>query len=288
VGESDCQSAREKLDLYVDNELLVESNQLVLDHLGSCADCAAESERRVEMRRLLKLAFLEDDNERYGEDFSRKRIQLALDREGRPRITSRLRWAALAAGLILALTLGLVYWRIGSTRKPLNSPVVNQPASPPPVLIAAVDRDAVENHQACALSYPPQWTFERQRVADDLTPRFAPLIDAIGRNHGSYKLIEGHICSYQQRQYAHLVFRGNGHTISVFIENDGASGDPKSSRPPEIDQAGYKSYQVARVDTRSHRIFVVSDLPSVENLALANRLLPSTIDFIQKLELHAG
>jgi hypothetical protein len=46
--------------------------------------------------------------------------------------------------------------------------------------------------------------------------------------------------------------------------------------------------QVASVDTGIYRIFVVSDLPSAENRALANQLLPSTIDFIQKLELHKG
>ena len=100
-------------------------------------------------------------------------------------------------------------------------------------MIASVDRDAVENHQVCALSYPRNWTFNEQRVAHDLTPRFAPLIQA-------------------------------------------------------VDQTSYKAYQVASVDTGIHRIFVVSDLSSVENRALANQLFPSTIDFIQKLEHDAG
>jgi anti-sigma factor RsiW len=268
---------------------LVETNQSVLDHLGLCQDCAIESERRIELRRLLKAALeLEDDDERDNEAFSRNRIQTALDRERRPRITAKMHWAVLAASLILALALGLVYWRFGTTWKPTNSSAVNTPPSPPPVLIAALDRDAVENHQVCALSYPANWTFDRQRVARDLTPRFAPLIDAVGRNHASYELIEGHVCSYQERKYAHLIFRGNGHTVSVFVERDDPDGSPKSSRPREIDQAAYKAYQVASVDTGLHHIFVVSDLPRVENLALANQLLPSTLGFVHKLELGVG
>jgi anti-sigma factor RsiW len=289
VAESDCQHIREKLDLYLDNELLVETNQSVLDHLSFCRDCAAESERRIELRRSLKEALtLEDDDERESENLSRHRVQMALNRERIPRISDKIRWSALAASLILALALGLSHWRNGNISKPANSSAVNTPSSEPTVLIAAVDRDAVENHEVCALSYPPDWTFDQQRVARDLTPRFAPLIDAVNRHPASYKLIEGHICSYEQRKYAHLIFRGQGHTVSVFIEPDDPPGDPKSSRPLQIAQASYKAYQVASVDTGIHRIFVVSDLPSGENRALANQLFPSTIDFIQKLELHAG
>ena len=285
--ESDCQDIRELLDPYLDNELLVETSQSVLDHLGFCPDCAAESERRIELRRLLKTAVtLEDDNERDSENIIRRRIEIALDQQRCPRRTATIRWAALAASLILVLGLG--FWRINKTSRPANSAAVNTPTSGPQVLIAAVDRDAVENHQVCALSYPPNWTFNRQRIARELTPRFAPLIDAIGRNHASYELIEGHICSYEQRQYAHLIFRGNGHTVSVFIEHDDSGSNPKRSRPLKIDQTSYTAYEVASVDTGIHRIFVVSDLPSGENLSLADQLVPATLGFIQKLELGEG
>jgi anti-sigma factor RsiW len=276
------------LDPYLDNELLVETSQSVLDHLGFCADCAAESESRNELRRLLKAALTDDhDDERLSEDFSRKRIQSALDRERRPRVTNRIRWAALAAGLIFALALGLIYWRSDNRIKPANSSPANMPISQPPQ-IAAVDRDAVENHQVCALSYPPNWTFDQQRVARNLTPRFAPLVGAVGRHHAAYELIEGHICSYEQRQYAHLIFRGKGHTISVFIENDVPGSNPKSLLPLEIDQASYKLYQVASVDTGVHRIFVVSDLPDAENIALAKQVLPRTLSFIRTMEDAGG
>src|SRR5262245_9553111 len=277
------------LDLYLDNELLVETNRSVLDHLGFCRDCAAESERRIELRRRLKEALtLEDDDERESENLSRRRVHMALDRERRQRISARIRWAALAAGLILALALGLTYWRTGNISRQAISSEVNTPSSPPSVLIASVDRDAVENHKVCALSYPAHWTFDQQRVERALTRRCAPLIQAIDGNPASYELIEGHICSYQQKKYAHLIFRSHGHALSVFIERDDPAGTPKSSRPLEIAQTSYTAYQVASVDTGIHRIFVVSDLPGVENLALANQLFPLTLGFIHKLELREG
>jgi anti-sigma factor RsiW len=289
VAGSDCQNTREMLDLYLDNELLVETSHAVLQHLSSCADCAAETERRIQLGSLLKSAFtLDEKDERAGENVLRRRIEAALDKEPQRGITSKIAWAALAASLIL--TIGVVYSRITRNRNPVNSPPINIATSSPPaqVQVAAIDRDAVANHQACALTYPADWAYDEQRVARELTPRFAPLIHAIGRKHAAYELVEGHICSYQQRQYTHLIFRGNGHTVSVFIEPDEPGDSAKSSRPREIDQTSYTAYQVASVDTGLHRIFVVSDLPSAENLALANQLVPSTLGFVRKLELGAG
>ncbi len=275
------------LDPYLDNELLVETNQSVLDHLSLCHDCAAEAERRIEFRRLFKMALTkESDDESKSENRSRRRVQLALDRERLPRRSAKIRWAALAASLILVLALGLAYWRNYNTSKPAKS-AVNTTSSEPAVLIAAVDRDAIENHQVCALSYPRNWTFNEGRVARDLTPRFAPLIKAVDRHPGSYELIEGHVCKYEQRKYAHLIFRNEDHTVSVFIEPDDPRGNPKNL-PLEVAQASYEAYQVASVDTGKHRIFVVSDLPGAENRALANQLFPATIDFIQKLEHQDG
>jgi hypothetical protein len=147
-----------------------------------------------------------------------------------------------------------------------------------------MDRDAAGNHVACALTYPPDWTYDRQRIVRTLTPRFASLIDSVGRNHSSYELIEGHICSFQQRHYAHLIFRGNGHTVSVFIEEHEPVGKADSSRAAEIGESHYSLYEVASVDTGIHRIYLVSDLPSGENAALAKQLFAGTLTFVQKME----
>src|SRR5262245_5627535 len=150
------------LDLYLDNELLVETNRSVLDHQGFCRDCSAESERRIELRRRLKEALtLEDDDERESENLSRRRVHMALDRARRQRISARIRWAALVAGLILADALGRAYCRPGNIAGQAISSEVQTPASPTSVLVAAVHRRAVENHQVCALGYPAHWTFDQ-------------------------------------------------------------------------------------------------------------------------------
>ena len=286
MESSDCQDTKEMLDLYLDNELLIETSHSLLHHLGSCPDCIAESERRLEVRSLLKaMSMLDDDYQRDTEQVLRRRIEAALQKEQRWALTANIRWALLAASLILLI--GLAYWRFTSVTKPTISSTINLPTRPAEASVASFDRDAVGNHQACALTYPPSWTYDRQRVVRELTPRFASLIDAVGRNHSSYQLIEGHICSFQTRQYAHLIFRGNGHTVSVFIEQHEPITKPV---PPsdEIAQTQYTSYEVASVDTQLHRIYLVSDLTSDENIALAKQLFPGTLGFVQKLEHGAA
>lgn len=281
MGGSDCKRTREILDLYLDNELLVETSQSVLDHLGSCPDCNAESERRLELHRLLKVtSTLEDDYEDPTANALRRKIEAALQRDQRQQITAKISWAIVAAGLILIV--GSVYLRIRTTPKPASAPAIN--TVPPQVLLASTDRDAVGNHQECALKYPADWTYDRQRIVHNLTPRFASLIDVVGRRHSSYELIEGHICSFEHRQYAHLIFRGNGHTGSVFIEEHEPVGKADSTRPTEIAQAHYLAYEVASVDTGIHRIYLVSDLPDGENATLAKQLFARTLRFVKQME----
>lgn len=280
MAGSDCKSTREVLDLYLDNELLVETSQSVLEHLGSCPDCTAESERRLELRRLLKRSTLDDDYTEDTEKALRRKIEATLQVDQRRRVTAGVRWVLLAAGLIVVASVG--YWATRNTPKPTTSPAMNMPAPEAP--IASMERDAVGNHQACALTYPPDWAYDRQRIVSKLTPRYASLIDVVGRKYGSYELIEGHICSFQQRRYAHLIFRGGGHTVSVFIEQHDPVRKPYSSPPAEIGQAHYSLYEVASVDTGIHRIYVVSDLPSSENATLAKQLFPRTLNFVQAME----
>src|SRR5262245_33927333 len=51
-----CERFRRYFDAYIDNELLVETNQDVLNHLASCPDCTRILENRVRTKQLVKNA----------------------------------------------------------------------------------------------------------------------------------------------------------------------------------------------------------------------------------------
>src|SRR5215510_10850528 len=53
-NERTCERYRRYLDAYLDNELLVETNQDVLQHLSSCPHCTAALESRARLKHLVK------------------------------------------------------------------------------------------------------------------------------------------------------------------------------------------------------------------------------------------
>src|SRR6266571_2883461 len=56
-----CETYRRYCDAYLDNELLVETNQDVLEHLKSCADCTRLIESRARIKQLVKNAVASEE-----------------------------------------------------------------------------------------------------------------------------------------------------------------------------------------------------------------------------------
>ena len=55
-NERACERYRRHFDSYLDNELLVETNQDVLQHLNSCTECTTILEGRARMKQFVKNA----------------------------------------------------------------------------------------------------------------------------------------------------------------------------------------------------------------------------------------
>src|SRR5215470_4861143 len=56
-----CEKYRRYFDAYLDNELLVETNQDVLQHLGSCTECSRMLEGRARVKQALRSAVNTED-----------------------------------------------------------------------------------------------------------------------------------------------------------------------------------------------------------------------------------
>ena len=55
-GEQACQKFRAKLDSYIDNELLAETNLEMIEHFSRCTSCTQEAQDRRSVRRRLRSA----------------------------------------------------------------------------------------------------------------------------------------------------------------------------------------------------------------------------------------
>jgi anti-sigma factor RsiW len=259
----DCQHVREVMDSYLAEELSVETNHGVLRHVTGCRACAAELKRRARLREMLS----ETLEVAVDADRARARITRAVDREQRS--WQRLaRLGAVAATLIAAVA--VAYW---AGRR---------------VDAAAYD-DSAGDHIACALTYPEGTAFDPERAAQNLVPPFEHIVDAVGVSHGHYRVIDAHMCPYKGRNYAHVVIRGEGQTLSLFAERADRGALPAA---PTTVLAGDTlnlhattrlGYRVSAVATRDHRLFLVSESPT-DPPDLAQDILRSAVGFIRSLE----
>jgi anti-sigma factor RsiW len=262
----ECQQVRELMDSYLSEELSVETNHGVLRHVGECRDCAAELKRRQRLRALLVetlgLAVNDVDADRV-----RTRITHAVDRERRSwqRIA---RLGAVAA--TLAAAVAVWYWAGGRVD-------------------AAAYNDSAADHVSCALSYPSDAVYDPDRAAQNLAPPFERIVDAVGRSHGVYHVIDAHMCPYNGRNYAHVVIRGDGQTLSLFAERAGRGALPDTPTTVlpgdalDVHATTRLGYRISAVATRDHRLFFVSERPT-DPPELAQDILRSAVGFIRGLE----
>ena len=261
-----CQQVREMMDSYLSEELSVETNHSVLHHVAECRDCAAELRRRQRLRALLSETLdLPVDDARA--DRVRMRITQAVDRERRS--SQRVaRLGAVAATLVAAVA--VAYW---AGRR----------------VDAAAYNDSAGDHVACALTYPSSTVYDPNRAAQNLAPPFEHIVDAIGRSHGVYHVIDAHMCPYKGRNYAHVVIRGDGQTLSLFAERAERGALPDTPTTVlagdalDVHATMRLGYRISAVATRDHRLFLVSERP-IDPPDVAQGILRSAVRFIRGLE----
>jgi anti-sigma factor RsiW len=249
---TECRHIRERMDSYIGGELTVETNHDVLRHLEGCEACRTELGRRERLRVLLVESFGAAPDATALES----RIARAIDHEER-------RWWRLAQyGSMAAAVLLVVGAAVWMSR---------------PVDAAAFD-DSVDDHIACALTYPPAARYNAQRVAESLEPAYRNIVHAVAHRSGNYELIDGHMCPYQGRNYAHLVYRDGDYMLSVFVE---AATRGRLPRAPDQPRKGFVS---AGASTRRHQVFVVTADAAHPPPEVVSGLLQSSLTFARTLE----
>ena len=263
---SDCQDVRELMDSYLSEELSVETNHRVLRHLANCQACSAESTRRQRMRSLLAQSFDAPPDL----DGARQRIMEAVQREQRSWGRGT-RWLGVAAAILIA-AIATATWMAR------------------PVDVAAYD-DSAADHVACALAYYPEGaTYDAARVARNLAAPFEQIADRIGLSHGAYHVIDAHMCPYKGRDYAHVVIRGQGQTLSIFAERALRGSLPAASSTAALGSEALDvlsttrlGYQVSAVATPEHRVFLVSEQQTAPP-EIGNEILLSAVRFVREIE----
>src|SRR6202451_3490732 len=200
-----CETWTDKLDAYLDGELIGADARAVSEHLRGCPGCAAESLSRVQQKRAVQSA-----RQKFTADPAfRARIQQSIAPRRAPRL-SRFWLPVLATAMVLvvagAVSLTLSRQRRGEQQLlgELTDLHVATLASANPVDVVSTDRHTVKPWFAGKIPF----TFNLPELQD------SPFV-----------LLGGKVSYLNQSPGAELIFRVRQHQISVFIFQERAVGE---------------------------------------------------------------
>jgi anti-sigma factor RsiW len=264
-----CRSTQAKLDSYIDNELLVETNLQMTRHFEQCAACAQEADARRALRGRVKAAAKQTPVPAGLDDLVRQRLRGSA----RPKPT-QWRMMAIAAVILVSVGSWLGYERLGT------------PASARLMALLGIGEG---NHVHCAVGRQSK---TRPVGVDKLSPEYKPVL-AIARQAvpADLPLAVAHECRYQGRPFIHVTFRGEQTLLSVIVvrKQDGETLQSAGARPAlsragiDLYTAAVDRYQGAVFESGGFLVYTLSDLSRRENLRILAALAPALRNALQQI-----
>lgn len=250
-----CRDVRGLADSFLCEELLTETNHEILRHLDTCPACRTEIDARRRLRGALRDAFNRAPELQPSAEFQarmRNDLRAVADRGARSWYFSP-RWLALAAGVILAVSVaGIVFMK----------------RSAPPA--QALARDAIGDHQNCALQYRlVRRPVPLEQAAQQFDSAYRLLLsvppDDVSTPDGVARVTERHSCTYGARRFGHVIMEYRGRLVSLLMTaNDGGASNAGQDAIPHVIGRPMNGLSVVSVDGTRHAILLVSDLETTE------------------------
>ena len=248
-----CKDFREIADTYLSDELLVETNHGVFQHLEGCAVCRDELGFRREVRQRLRLSLKTSDEFQLSPLFAR-RLQSKLKEEAIGQ-TFWLHWklsAALLAGLLIIASIGTIL--LYTQRQTAQSYLVE------------ISKKAIARHEDCGLKHVREWEENAGKISAEKSS-FVNCLES-----SETEILEAHDCEFEGKRFTHYILKRGGKMISV-LKNTSENGFQANTNPgTTITCEKEKGLQMASFQNREDLIFVISDMSEAENLSLARTL----------------
>lgn len=291
IEDDYCKRIRSYLDSYLNNELLVETNHEVLKHLETCEACSRSLRDRARLKDQLKRAVMQE----YAPVALRERISGNLRSKRRFKLsTVTFALAAAAAVVVIALTVSFALKpNYGKQALSLHAEVGKGDVT------GQLLKIGFDDHVYCAIDHGmANRQFTVEQVSERLGAEYAGLADVLRqRMPEDYRIVVGHRCHYQGREFIHLIMRNQSDEVSLVVTRKNGEAFPAAgaatitAAAARDDAAGVPIYerswqnaQVAGMETRDYLVFVVSNSTRDDNLQIASRLAPSVRDFLNKIE----
>jgi hypothetical protein len=292
MADSSCREALRQMDAYVDDHIDPAAGTAIAAHVETCPSCREELELRRQLRSRLKLAI---DSSPSIPHLPTK--VLARIRASQPKATwfgmARL-FVALGAMLIITIGVtGVAYERghLRFTRKMQQSYIASISSR-----VASIMRVGLGDHVHCGVfrNYSKANEPSLEQMESDLGPAYKGLLPVVEPHvPHDFRVVLGHRCKYQGRQFVHFTMKSDRQLISIVIaqKQDGETFRT-STLVPVIEHGGLAIYHddVQRFDitgfeTRGHLVYLISDAPANDNRQLMITLAPGIGSYLAKLEV---
>src|SRR5437867_4280197 len=293
-NDRSCERYRRYFDAYLDNELHVETDEDVLKHLTSCTDCAGILEGRARMKQLVRNAVTAE----------KAPVELAEALRNRFRAERRsffaydaARWMMAAAAVLLVAVGAVAALQWGRVIRFGGDDGVLQSVS---ARVGEILRVGLVDHVHCAI-LSERWkrfvSFDEMKAdtgRQALGPEFIDLVPAVAAKLGAgYKLVQGHRCIANHRQYIHLIFTGNkGIILSLIITEKNNESFSQENAVAVMKASGIPIYrdrqgtlEIAGFESDRYLAYIVSNLERDANLNVASLTAPIVYDHLQRTEI---
>jgi anti-sigma factor RsiW len=286
-----CERVLNLLDSYVSNELLVETNHEVLQHLEECRACSAALQNRARTKSLLQRAVATESPAPELRDRLQSRLRNAVIEEQKPR-QSWQAWPMAAAAVLVLMLGGYALVRNGTGIFSLNTEQAR--LSEVSEQAMRVLKIGLGDHVQCAINHRfAERSLSEQTITELLGEGYAGIANELKVNAPSgYLLTAAHKCKIDGRSFAHLILKKPDGFVSVILTRKQGESYPSKGSGKTIESFGVKlhqaqldGFQVAGFETNQHLGFFVSGLGAQENLHIASTLAPALRNYLTKLEL---
>lgn len=243
----DCPTCEAMVEAYVDGELSARDSAEFEAALATCPDCRRRLEEARELSGLLRGLPVDP-----APDLLRARIERdlrAIAARPRERTRERLRWAAMAASLIVAVGVGWLGGNFtgqgGRQSDEMIAGYLRVAMAEAPVDVASSDRHTVKPWFAGRIAYAPP--------VHDLTAEGFPLLG------GRLDVVDG-------RKVAVLVYRRNQHRVTLTLWPAATAGN---TSPDVTERDGFA---LARWRHAGFELRAVSDLTPGEMKSFATAM----------------
>ena len=267
-----CEHARAGLDQFQDRELNTIDSGAIGQHLVSCKACADMAEQRETLRLRVRNAVRNVDAP---PDLGYK-VHDAIVRGEASRNSRKWLPALIAVAAALMISVGAFYF--WPAREAAKQNVAARVSDQVPLLMQVGLRQHV--HCGVLREYPKDLPTLLDLARAEGSN--AGLIDAVERNvPDGVHVVMAHRCSYEGREYTHVIARGEGHLMSLLItKREGGDIFEKDLKAvaSELDTpiyaAGTPKYSIDAFATSGDLVFLVSDLDATQNLAALKAMTP--------------